>query len=284
MKKLLITGSNGQLGRALQKLCPPDIQIIPTDFKELDITDKEACVNKVLEEKPSHIINAAAYTNVEQAEDDKDLALKINKDGAYNLAYAANKANCGFVHISTDFVFNGETNKPYIPSDKPAPLSVYGYTKFLGEQAIINELGNKALIIRTAWLYSKDGKNFVNTILNLLKARSLLKIINNQHGTPTSADSLAKAIFVSIEKNVTGIHHFTDGGEATWYEFACEIQRMALKHGLIREERQILPIMDTDFPTKAKRPHYGVLDKTSFIEATGIVLEPWQDVLDRTFA
>lgn len=284
MQKVIVTGANGQLGKALQKLCPSGIDLIPFGSKELDISDKNSCLTIISKISPDFVINAAGYTNVEQAEDEKDAAMRINKDGAYNLAIASNKSGCRLIHISTDFVFDGNANKPYKPHEHPNPLNAYAYSKMLGEQAILSELGNEALIVRTAWLYSKEGKNFVNTIINLLKTRPLLKVINNQHGTPTCADSLAKAIFVAIEKNVKGIHHFTDGGEATWYEFACEIQRIALKYKLIQEERQIVPILDTEFPTKAKRPHYSVLDKSSFIEATGIVLEPWQYVLDKTFA
>lgn len=280
MLKILLTGANGQLGQEMLNRCPSDIKIEATDYKELDITSIEACREYVSKIKPDRIVNAAAYTNVEQAEDEPEKAMLLNRDGAANLASVSKEAGIRFLHISTDFVFSGKNSRPYSPDDRPEPLSVYGHTKLAGEEAVKSILGKDALIIRTAWLYSRDGKNFVNTIIRLLKEQPFLKVIHNQHGTPTSTVSLTDAIYAAIEADARGTHHWTDAGETTWFDFACEIQKQALKYGIIKEEKEIKPVTSDEFKTKALRPTYSVLDKSSFISETGFSPRPWQELLE----
>ncbi|MDO4162128.1 MAG: dTDP-4-dehydrorhamnose reductase, partial [Pseudomonadota bacterium] len=243
----LITGSQGQLGTELSKLLP---QAIRTDVKTLDITDATAVKNFVTAHNVDTIINCAAYTAVDKAEDDLELAAKINIDGPRNLAESGAK----IIHISTDYVFDGTGYKPYEPEDKANPVSVYGKTKLAGEQAVF-EKAREAVIIRTAWLYSPYGNNFVKTMRKLGIERESLNVVCDQIGTPTCAADLAAAIVKIIpqmnEQN-KGVYHFTNEGVCSWYDFAHEI--MALSGISCR----VNPIPSSAYPTKAKRPFYSV--------------------------
>jgi len=274
--KVLLFGSDGQLGWELQRTCPDTIEMVTCDYPNVDFCSAhtiEKCINATL---PDCIINAAAYTAVDKAEQETDLAYRINHDAVLEIAERCKKNNIFMVQISTDFVFNGRNFKPYKPYDTPSPESVYGKSKREGEKAVLDILNDKALLIRTAWLYSSHGNNFVKTMIHLMKERETLTVIDEQIGTPTWALGLAHAIWNSIEKKITGIFHWTDAGVASWYDFAMAIQEDGLAAGLLEKSIPILPVTAKQFPTLAKRPYYSVLDKTSFLQATGLKPLHWR--------
>lgn len=283
-KKILLVGAGGQLGGELITSCPDGFEILAMAHGQLDITDLVNCRGAVNAVRPDWIINAAAYTNVEKAEDEPEEALRVNGDGPANLAIAAEEAGVRLLHISTDFVFDGTLRRPYQPDDQPNPLSSYGRSKLAGEKAVQKVLGSDALIIRTSWLYSLNGKNFMNTILRLLREQSVLRIVADQAGAPTSTISLAAAIFAALASDCRGLHHWSDGGVTTWHEFACEIQNQALARQIIKEQKEIQPISSSEFKCKAIRPAWSVLDKTSFIALTGMIPASWQDMLGKTLS
>lgn len=274
--KVLVIGSNGQLGWELERTCPDNILFFGVDFPEIDICDESTIKQQINTISPDVIINAAAYTDVDKAEKDRDKAFLVNHKGAENLACRAKEANCRLIHISTDFVFNGKQSKPYKPDDKPCPESIYGESKFQGELAVKKILDDKALIIRTAWLYSSHGTNFVKNMLNLMKGYSKLKVIDEQTGTPTWAHGLANLVWTALEQKLTGTFHYTDAGVASWYDFAVAIQEEALDAGIIERANPISPVPTKEFPTPAKRPMYSVLDKQSMWESTSITPVHWR--------
>lgn len=276
---ILITGANGQLGNAMRLASRHSKDnYIFTDVAELDITDAEAVARMVRDNDVNVIVNCAAYTNVDRAEDDADFAELLNATAARNLADAV-KANDGtLIHISTDYVFGGNTGNTPRGENEPAnPTGVYGVTKLHGEQQIA-ESGVKALIIRTAWLYSEVGKNFVKTMLNLTATRPELKVVFDQAGTPTYAQDLADAIFDIIENRKMagneGVYHYTNEGVCSWYDFTKMIAEMAGNTGC-----DIQPCHSDEFPSKVIRPSYSVLDKTKFKETFGLRIPYWTDSL-----
>ena len=266
----LITGSHGQLGTELSKLLP---QAILTDRETLDITNESAVKNFVKEHNVDLIINCAAYTAVDKAEDDAELAAKINIDGPCNLA----KSGAKIIHISTDYVFDGTAHKPYEPEDQANPVSVYGKTKLAGEKAVL-ENAEEAVIIRTAWLYSPYGNNFVKTMRKLGAEKESLNVVCDQIGTPTYAADLAAAIVQIIpqmNKQNKGVYHFTDEGVCSWYDFAHEI--MALS-GL---NCKVNPIPSSAYPTKATRPFYSVLSKEKIKKTFNLEIPYWKESLEK---
>lgn len=277
--KVLLIGENGQLGWELKRTCPDHITLYTCDFPKIDLCSFTSINDCIKKSGPDCIINAAAYTAVDKAEDEKNLAFKINFKAVEYISRLARDSNTQLVHISTDFVFNGKNYKPYQPEDVPDPISVYGQSKLEGEQSILKTFSGNALIIRTAWLYSSHGTNFVKSMLGLMQEKKELGVIDEQIGTPTWAFGLATAIWTSLAKNVTGIHHWTDGGVASWYDFAVAIQEEAYQIGLIPDKINVLPISSSQYPTPAKRPEYGVLDKRSLWLATGIVPTHWRTQL-----
>lgn len=283
MKKVLITGGNGQLGYELQRTMPEGYSCISTDVADLDITDAEAVNVYVAKIKPDIIINSAAYTAVDKAEEEKDLAIAINTTGAANLAQVckdvSNEKSIRLMQVSTDFVFDGKACSPY-PVDAPTePDGYYGLTKRDGDILVQEILGEDAFIIRTSWLYSANGNNFVKTMLRLMKERDSLGVIADQVGTPTWANSLAQAIWQAVEKNITGMHHWSDGGVASWYDFAYAIMEEGVVLGLLDQEIEINAITTADYPTPASRPCYSVMDKTTTWQALGIKSEHWRVAL-----
>lgn len=266
----LITGANGQLGKCLQDILPAE-KLVLTDVAELDITDEKAVMAFGEKHPLTAIINCAAYTNVDKAESEPELARKINVNGPANLAKLAAVKDIALVHISTDYVFDGTAHTP-IPEDTPVhPLGVYGQTKWEGEQAVL-KYAKTAIILRTAWLYSPYGKNFVKTMLKLGTERSELKVVADQFGTPTYGPHLAQAIvdvLPQIKLNTQEIYHFTDEGSATWYDLAYYTLKCA---GCAC---RVLPIHTADYPTPAKRPAFSVLDKTKFKTTFNKVLPHW---------
>lgn len=266
--KILVTGSNGQLGTELKKRLP---DALFTDVDCLDITDLEVVKQFVSNYHVGTIVNCAAYTAVDKAEDEEELAYKINVIGPENLA----KSGCKIIHISTDYVFDGTNHKPYLPEDEAHPVSVYGQTKRAGELAVL-ENAQIAVVIRTAWLYSSHGTNFVKTMRRLGAEKSNLNVVTDQIGSPTFAGDLAQAIVEILpqlsEKN-RGVYHYTNEGVCSWYDFAVEI--MTLSHLFCKVE----PIPSWKYPTKAMRPFYSVLDKLKIKEVFGLTIPHWRDSL-----
>ena len=284
MKKVLITGGNGQLGYELQRTNPDGYSCLATDVADLDITDANAVNAYIEENQPDIVINAAAYTAVDKAEEEQELAIAINTTGAANLAQACKDNGIRLMQVSTDFVFDGKACSPY-PVDAPTePDGYYGLTKRDGDLRVQEILGDDAFIIRTSWLYSANGNNFVKTMLKLMKERESLGIIADQIGTPTWANSLAQAIWKAIEKNITGIHHWSDAGVASWYDFAYAIMEEGVALGLLDKEIEINPITTADYPTPASRPSYSVMDKTSTWQALGFKSEHWRVALRQMMA
>lgn len=272
--KILITGANGMLAKAVRNELK-DEELILTDVAELDITDLEAVRKFVQANKPQYIINCAAYTAVDKAEEQLDLARKINADGPKNLAISANENNCTLVHISTDYVFGGDKdiNEVYSEDEEKKPSSVYGITKLEGENAIINNC-SKYYIFRTAWLYG-DGNNFVRTMLNLGKEKDEINVVSDQHGSPTYAVDLASIIRQAIKKDIPyGIYNTTNQGYTTWYEFTKQIFNKA---GI---NCKINPVTSEEFPRPAKRPKNSQLSKDKILKQ-GVVIPTYEDALER---
>lgn len=273
--KALIVGANGQLGRALQATAPANVEIHAHDVDTLDITDAGAIAACLSDLRPDVVINAAAYTAVDKAEGEEPVARAVNATAVGLLADGARQVGARFVHVSTDFVFDGEAGIPYAPDATPHPLGVYGRTKLEGERLA----GPDALIVRTAWVYAPTGGNFVRTMLRLMAERPDVRVVADQIGTPTYAPGLAAALWALAGKGVTGIHHYTDSGAASWYDFAVAIQEEALAIELLAKAVPVIPIATADFPTPARRPHYSVLDKSSTIAALGGAAPHWRSNL-----
>ncbi|MEW6727946.1 MAG: SDR family oxidoreductase [Pseudomonadota bacterium] len=300
--RILLTGAHGQLGWELQRTCPAHVELHAFDRAKLDITQAEQVHEAAQAIQPHWIINAAAYTAVDKAESEPKLAYAVNRDGAHLLAEAARAVGARMVQISTDFVFDGQQSHPYppsplggaldgrtpqgLPARKPEgserrdqgpgergaipTVCTYGASKQAGELAVLEVLGVDALIVRTAWVYSSHGHNFVKTMLRLMRERESLGVVADQIGSPTWAKGLAQALWRAIEKEITGIHHWTDAGVASWYDFACAIQDEAVALGLLDRPIPIRPIRTEEYPTPARRPAYSVLDKTTTWKALGI--------------
>lgn len=277
---VLVTGSNGQLGQALQSRSKdfPEIQFVFCNSSELDITNAEKCFSVFKEVKPNYCINAAAYTAVDKAETASDEAYEINVKGAENIANACKEYNTILIHISTDFVFDGESNKPYSEKDIPNPKSVYGRTKLDGELRI-QKIWDKYFIIRTSWVYSQFGNNFMKTMIRLGNERETLLVVNDQIGTPTNAIDLSASLIKIIlflkdtTHDVYGIYNFSNEGHCSWFDFAKEIFRI----NNIRID--LKPIPTSLYPTPAERPKYSVLDKTKMKSTFGIEINDWKESL-----
>lgn len=277
--KVLLLGANGQLGWELKRTCPQDIILTTCDYPKVDFLSTTSIITCIEAAQPDWIINAAAYTAVDKAEEERDTADRINHTAVKEIAGLCRQNNMRLIQISTDFVFNGKAHRPYLPQDTPDPISIYGKTKLKGEQAVLEILKDDAAIIRTAWLYSSHGANFVKSMLNFFETKPELNIIDEQIGTPTWANSLAHAIWTAMDKNLTGIHHFTDAGIASWYDFATAIQEEALSLNLIPKEIPINPIPASQYPTPAERPFYSVLDKTSLWQTLDLKPVHWRKQL-----
>ena len=278
--KVLITGAGGQVGWELQQTVSTDIEITALHRVELDIADQAAVMSVIKELQPDLVINAAAYTAVDKAEEEVDRAYKVNVDGAANIARAVEDCSARLIHISTDFVFDGTGTKPYLPGDEPKPSGVYGASKLQGERAVMAETSGRAVILRTAWVYSVHGSNFVKTMLRLMAEREELGVVDDQVGTPTWAKELAKTIWLIAGKtDMQGTYHWTDDGKASWYDFALAIQEEAYGLGLLQKTIPIMPIKTEEYPTPARRPAYSVLDKTSTLEALDCKAPHWRESL-----
>lgn len=280
MTTILVTGASGQLGMELQNLEPDFKQytFFFTDKENLSITNFENVKNFVLTHKINIIINCAAYTQVDKAEDEPEIANSINYLAVKNLAQIAKTQKCMLIHISTDYVFDGSQDKPYIETDVVNPQNVYGKTKMLGEQAILTINPENAIIIRTSWLYSVYGNNFVKTMLRLGSERNELKVVSDQIGSPTYAADLAMAILNIIPKiksEKTEIYHYSNGGKCSWYKFAQSIFKNS------RIICNVLPVDSSEFHAKAKRPRYSLLNNKKIQSTFGIVISDWEDSLKK---
>lgn len=273
MKKLLITGCNGQLGRSLNQLLrDTDNVIVNTDVDTLDICDNSAVMEIVERERPDIIINCAAHTAVDKCETDRENAERINALGPKNLAQAAHKYGAEIVQVSTDYVFDGEGSRPYVESDTPNPQSVYGSTKLDGENAVKEET-DRYYIIRTAWLYGQ-GKNFVETMLRLSDDREEITVVNDQYGSPTSSLELARMILHVIKSGEYGIYHGTCEGETSWCDFAKEIMRLG------KRDTRIIPVTTEEYTAAvAKRPMYSVLENKKLNSMGDYRMKHWKDAI-----
>ncbi len=270
--RILIVGGNGQLGRSLVASAPPECLVTSRDIETLNIIDTDqlrTCIEYI---RPNVLFNAAAYTAVDKAESEESLALRVNSLAVGTMANFAREIGCRFVHISTDFVFDGTVGTPYTPNARPNPLNAYGRTKLAGEQAA----GDDALIVRTAWVYGPSGGNFVRTMLRVMATQPEVRVVADQIGTPTYAPGLARALWSLVDVGASGIFHYTDSGAASWYDFAVAIQEEAIDRGLLRFRVPVIPIATADFPTPARRPQYSVLDKSSTVAALGGAAPHWR--------
>ena len=280
--KTLVLGCNGQLGQALADTVPDNAEFIGIDLPELDITDAAAVLDICRQSSPEVIVNAAAYTAVDRAESEIELATAVNVEGPRNVAAAARDIDARLIHVSTDFVFDGEASAPYKADATTNPLSVYGRTKRAGGLSVLEAMPDTAVVVRTAWLYSKTGSNFVKTMLRLMGERDELSVVADQIGTPTWADSLATAVWAfAATPEHSGLFHWTDDGQTSWYEFALAIQEEALSLGLLDKPIPIRAITTEDYPTTATRPRYSVLDCSATHKALKLHPTQWRVSLHR---
>ena len=277
--KVMIVGENGQLGKTLMHTAPSTVTAFALDIPDFDITDADQVNQTVDAEMPAVIINASAYTAVDRAEEQAELAFRVNAKGPRHLALAAKKIGARLIHVSTDYVFDGSACTPYAPDAPCSPLGVYGKSKREGERNVLDVLDD-AVIIRTAWLYSQYANNFVKTMLRLMKEKPELNVVADQIGGPTWATTLAGAIWQIVAKpDLKGIFHCTDAGVASWYDFAVAISEEAVIRGLIEKPIPIHPIPTSEYPTPARRPAYSVLDCTASWRALFIQPVQWRVAL-----
>lgn len=284
LTRILITGANGQLGREMRHVLSGDARFVALysdiagdDVMTLDITDETAVEQIVTGHHIDIIVNCAAYTAVDAAEDDEAAAARLNSLAPAVLAQVARRHGARVIHVSTDYVFDGNGCIPYTEDQPVNPLSAYGRTKLDGERRLVGTMGDDAIIVRTAWLYSPHGKNFVKTMLKLGRERSALKVVFDQVGSPTSARDLARAIVTMMSAGQWhgGIYHYSNEGVISWYDFTLAIHRLAGIMGC-----DVQPCRSDEFPARAHRPHYSVLDKTKFKSTYGVTVPYWLDSLE----
>jgi dTDP-4-dehydrorhamnose reductase len=272
---IVVTGKNGQLGNELQVLSKkyPQFNFIFNDVAELDISDKEQVRLFFKEHKPFACINAAAYTAVDKAETEQETALKINAEAAGYLAENCKEVNARYIHISTDYVFDGSAKEPYTEDSAVSPVNYYGYTKLKGEEAALTN--PSTVVIRTSWVYSYYGKNFVKTMMKLMQERESISVVNDQFGSPTYAADLAEAIMQIVDKENfnPGIYHYSNDGEISWFDFAVAIREIC------RFNCSVNPVDTAGYPTPAKRPAYSVLNKEKIINTYSITIKDWKESL-----
>ncbi|MDG2422294.1 MAG: dTDP-4-dehydrorhamnose reductase [Gammaproteobacteria bacterium] len=285
-KRLLLTGCNGQLGSTFSALYKDSqlagrYEFSSVDVEQVDFKNKESILSVLSLNNPSIIVNCGAYTSVDKAEEEPDAAFKINDLATTIIANWSKENGSRLLHISTDFVFDGAKNSPYEPSDETNPLGVYGNTKLGGERNIRNLLPKDGLILRTSWLYSEFGQNFVKTMLALMSKREEIGIVNDQIGSPTSTHSLVKILFKIIEnENASGIYHWCDGAAISWYDFAVEIQKQGLRSGLLEKKIPVKPIPAAGYSTLAERPTYSVLNCEATLIEFGVPKVDWKKELN----
>ena len=273
--KVLVTGVKGQLGYdVVNELKKRNIEAVGVDIGEMDITDASSVDKVIKEASPDAVIHCAAYTAVDAAEDNVDICRKVNKDGTQNIANVCKELDIKMIYISTDYVFDGEGTRPWEPDDKPDPLNVYGLTKYEGEVAVTSTL-SKYFIVRIAWVFGVNGKNFIKTMLNLAKTHDSLTVVNDQFGSPTYTYDLARLLVDMVLTDKYGIYHATNEGIITWYDFACQIFKTA---GL---NVKVSPVPASEYPAKAKRPSNSRMSKQKLVDNGFELLPTWQDALER---
>lgn len=286
---VLLTGKGGQLGQALMASIPPEVSVIATGRDRLDLADSEACRRWVREHRPGWVINAGAYTAVDLAEKEPDAAMAINAAAPGALAEALAATGGRLLQISTDFVFNGEQGHPYAPDQPVDPIGVYGSTKAEGERRVRAALpADRFCILRTSWVYGPVGRNFCLTMLRLhgrkAEAGEPLPVVADQVGCPTATHTLAEACWKVVSGNHTGIHHWSDAGAASWYDFADAIGELGVQHGLLNQRASVIPITTEDYPTPARRPHFSLLACTTTRQALGLRPRHWRQALSEVLA
>lgn len=254
--RALIFGPDGQVGRAIIKYAPIGWDLFPVSRREVDLSHLQKISDTIKTIMPDLIINAAAYTAVDNAETDEDIATIINGIAVGVISQAAKEVGSYFIHISTDYIFDGTSRKPYTPYDKPCPINAYGRSKLLGEKSVVGS----GLVVRTSWVYSCHGQNFLNTILRLLNEKSSIRVVNDQIGAPTSSEDLAKAVWELEAYRSIGILHYTNSGFTNRFEFASLIRDFGCQFGLVPKSSILLPISSAEYTTKAARPMYSILD------------------------
>jgi dTDP-4-dehydrorhamnose reductase len=289
--RLALVGANGMLAGAVRSLAPENYDLVLLDLPDFDLTDKDRVLSVMNQVRPDVIVNCAAYTNVDGCETNEETALLVNGSGPGYLAEAAKKLDATLVHVSTDYVFDGTKNSPYTEEDVTNPQSAYGRSKLLGEKTILESGLEKFFIVRTSWLYGPGGKNFVETIARLAKEREELRIVDDQVGSPTFTDDLARAIFNLLALDTPhasrltphGLYHFADEGECSWYEFAETIVAHLLEAETPLKMKRILPIATHEYPLPATRPAYSVFSKEKYRRAVGAEVPHWRESLARFF-
>ncbi|MDP2969420.1 MAG: dTDP-4-dehydrorhamnose reductase [Deltaproteobacteria bacterium] len=276
MNRILVIGAKGMLGRDLVDELQssfPDDEVLAWDIDEIDIRKEQETVTKIERVRPAIVINLAGYTDVDGCESNEQEAFAVNADGMRHIAMGLKRCGARGVYLSTDYVFDGEKGKPYLEDDLPNPLSIYGRSKWKGEQSVL-KLAGDGLIIRTQWLYGRHGRNFVTAILRQAKEKKVLSIVNDQIGSPTYTVDLSRAISMLIRKKASGIFHVTNSDFCSWYDFGQAILRLS---GV--EEVEVLPISSRELDRKAARPSYSVLSMEKFKQEIGMELRPWSEAL-----
>lgn len=279
---VLITGAGGQLGRALIARVPPEVTLQSVTHADLDIADAPAVATRLRDFRPALLINAAGFTRVDDAETQQAAAERGNAIGPAVLAAACRRAEAWLAHVSTDYVFDGEQSRPYDTRAPGNPLSVYGKTKLEGELAVTRELPARSTIVRTSWVYSAHGRNFLTTMLRLMKSRPQLKVVSDQIGAPTSVTGLAGILWALSLRRAAGLYHWCDSGVASWYDFAVAIAEEAVALGLLTSAPEIVPIGSADYPTAAKRPACSLLDKRATEHLLDTRAAHWRAALRET--
>jgi dTDP-4-dehydrorhamnose reductase len=281
--KVLITGAAGQVGRALVRSAPRHIEVVALTRHQLDLLNFSAVERWLDKERPDVVLNAAAYTAVDQAEADRARAFSVNAEAVGILGRTSSAIGARLIHVSTDFVFDGKSGRPYAPDDVAAPINVYGQSKLCGEHRLMSTEGLEWVIVRTAWVYSGVGRNFLLTMLKLMRERERVSVVCDQVGTPTSARSLATVLWqVALDSSASGIFHYTDAGVASWYDFAMAIYEEACTLGLLNRHVDVVPIRTDQYSAPARRPSYSVLDVSETVVRLGLKRLHWRVALRET--
>ncbi|HXG73010.1 MAG TPA: dTDP-4-dehydrorhamnose reductase [Gemmatimonadaceae bacterium] len=279
MTRVVVFGAGGRVGSRLELSVPSELDGKFLTRAECDITNAGAVLDAIEAVRPEVVINAAAYTAVDDAESDPGRAFAVNAEGPRNVAAAAASVNARMIHISTDYVFDGETQSPYTPEDRANPLNVYGKSKLEGEVAV-RESNPRSLVIRTSWLYDTEGRNFLRAVLGRMMSGQPLRVVDDQVGSPTSAAGLARIVWIcATHPEIEGIHHWAGLGRASWYEFAVAIQELAISFGLVKSAVAIEPVTSAEYGTPARRPPFSVLDSSALSKALGRSPDPWREAL-----
>jgi dTDP-4-dehydrorhamnose reductase len=275
--RALIVGSGGLIGTALRSHCPDQVEVVALDYPEIDIGDAAAVQRAIDHHRPDVVLNAAGYLAVDKAETDRTGVMRVNGEGPRHLAQALAHGSARMVHVSSNYVFSGSSSVPYQPGDPTDPINMYGVAKRAGEVAVLEILGERAAVVRTSWVYAIHGNSFMRTILKVLKERGTISVVDDQLGTPTSAQSITEVLWrAALDPAIAGIHHWTDAGVASWYDFAVAIAEESVALGSLPESVRVVPVATADYPTAAPRPAYGVLAKQATIAAVGASPPHWR--------